>query len=88
MDCAASSNKSHKDAHWPWEKNRLTQSEHQQRIGKYRKEPIRIEEYKTGNEKFTRGTQQQSRRYRRTDQQARQKTRVNHSSWTDKRKKN
>ncbi len=49
--------KTHKDAHWYWEKTGWTQWEHQQRIGKYKKETIRNEEYNTGNEKFTRGTQ-------------------------------
>ena len=49
---------SHKCAHWSWEKNGWTQWEFQQRTGKYlKKKTIRNEEYNTGNEKFTKGTQ-------------------------------
>ena len=45
------------DDHWSWEKNGWTKWKCQQRIGKYKKEPIKNEDYNTTNEKFTSGTQ-------------------------------
>ena len=57
----------------------------QQRVRKYKKEPVRAGEYNNWNEKFIRGNQEQSRWHTGIDQWSGWQSGGNHQHWTEKR---